>query len=67
MAGKGSDRGAVRAVRDRLRIELDHLDNLGQKMAAIELDLAIQILNRELGEETDQAELDRLQRKFFTD
>ncbi|MGN6690093.1 MAG: hypothetical protein ACTHJU_04025, partial [Sphingopyxis sp.] len=61
------DADTVRAVRDRLRAELDVLDALGQRMAAIELDAAIQILNSELGEKPDEVEVQRLQRRFFSD
>ncbi|MGV1681614.1 hypothetical protein [Sphingopyxis sp. NJF-3] len=49
-AGKGIE-DAVRDIRDRLMIELERLDALGEFVAAIELDTAIRILNRRLGDE----------------
>lgn len=49
-AGKGIE-DAVRDIRDRLMIELERLDALGEFVAAVELDTAIRILNRRLGDE----------------
>lgn len=49
-SGKGID-DAVRGIRDRLMIELERLDALGEFLAAVELDTAIRILNRRLGDE----------------
>ena len=59
------DAAAVRAIRDRLRSELDQLDQLGEQMAAIELNSAIEILNSRLGEEADADEAERLLRRHF--
>lgn len=42
---------AIRGIRDRLMIELARLDSLGEFVAAVELDTAIRILNRRLGDD----------------
>ena len=51
IAGEGAE-GAIRGIRDRLTIELERLDELGELVAAVELDAAIRILNRRLGDES---------------
>jgi hypothetical protein len=66
MAEDIRDVAAVRAVRDRLLRELDELDGLGERIAAIELNSAIEILNVRLGEPTDPTRLADLQRRFFS-
>lgn len=66
MAEDISDAAAVRAVRDRLLRELDELDRLGERMAAIELNSAIEMLNERLGEPTDPERLSALQRRYFS-
>ncbi len=66
MAQDIRDAAAVRAARDRLLRELDQLDELGERMAAIELNSAIEILNARLGEPTDPARLAELQRRYFS-
>ncbi|MBB6427917.1 hypothetical protein [Sphingopyxis sp. JAI128] len=65
MTEPSKDVVAVRAIRDRLRMELKKLDRLGEQMAAIELNSAIEILNTRLGEEDDPAETERLFRRHF--
>lgn len=58
---------ALQAVRDQLLAQLAALDRLGERMAAIEICSAIEILNERIGEPAGQAELDRLARRFFGD
>lgn len=60
MLGNIKDAAEVRAIRDRLRVEMTHLDRLGEKTAAIELNSAIEILNDRLGEPTSPEEFSRL-------
>src|SRR3546814_16116181 len=55
MAEDIRDAAAVRAARDRLLRELDELDRLGERMAAVELNSAIEILNQRLGEQIGRA------------
>src|SRR3546814_5848862 len=59
MTEPSKDVVAVRAIRDSLRLELAKLDWLGEQMAAIELNSAIEILNTRLGEDGDPAETER--------
>lgn len=66
MAEDIRDAAAVREVRDQLLRELDELDRLGERMAAIELNSAIEILNARLGEPSDPARLAELQRRYFS-
>jgi hypothetical protein len=56
---------AVRAVRDRLKVELEELDRLGESMAAIELNAAIEALNKRLGEETSAIDIAKLKQRHF--
>src|SRR3546814_9573598 len=63
MTEPSKDVVAVRAIRDSLRLELAKLDWLGEQMAAIELNSAIELLNTHLGEEGDPAETERLLRR----
>ncbi|AVA13651.1 hypothetical protein [Sphingopyxis sp. MG] len=56
---------AIRAVRDRLRSELAELDRLGERMAAIELNSAIELLTERLGEVTSETDIQKLQNRFF--
>ncbi len=56
---------ALQAVRDHLLAQLGALDQLGERMAAIEVSSAIEILNERIGDPTGQPELDRLARRFF--
>lgn len=65
MTEPSKDVVAVRAIRDCLRLELEKLDRLGEQMAAIELNSAIEILNTRLGEGGDPAETERLLRRHF--
>lgn len=58
---------AVRAVRDRLLTELAELDRLGERMAAIELNSALEVLNDRLGEPTSDTDIQKLQRQNFSD
>jgi len=66
MAEDIRDAAAVRAARDRLLRELDELDRLGERMAAIELNSAVETLNERLGEPTDPVRLADLQRRYFS-
>lgn len=59
------DPDAVRAARDRLINELAELDRLGENMAAIELNAAIEILNSRLGKKTSEADIAKLARRHF--
>lgn len=59
------DVAAVRAIRDCLRSELEKLDQLGEQMAAIELNSAIEILNSRIGDGGDAVEEERLLRRHF--
>jgi hypothetical protein len=61
------DTAALRGVRERLKAELAELDRLGERMAALELNATIEILNQRLGEETDPAEIANLERRYFSD
>lgn len=57
----------VSAVRDRLLDALAELDQLGETMAAIELNSAIEILNQRLREPTGQVAIDKLLRQLMSD
>lgn len=65
MVGKTQDDDAVRASRDRLVRELAELDRLGERMAAIEINSAIEILNDRLGDGPDPDEAANLERRYF--
>lgn len=65
MAGKDKNEAAIRAIRDRLLAELAELDRLGEDIATIELNSAIEILNKRLGEPTDDNEVIALWTKRF--
>lgn len=64
MADKMGD-ATVRAIRDQLLIELERLDSLGERMAAIELNSAIEILNDRLGEDGGSFHAADLERRLF--
>jgi len=66
MADSEQDKIAIRAVRDQLRSALAELDRLEVRMAGNEVNAAIEVLNDRLGEETDPAEIERLQRRHFS-
>ncbi|WP_447763441.1 hypothetical protein [Sphingopyxis panaciterrae] len=66
MADSEQDKIAIRVVRDQLLVSLAELDRLGIRMAGNEVNAAIEVLNDRLGEETDPAEIERLQRRHFT-
>lgn len=66
MADSEQDKIAIRAVRDQLRVALAELDRLEIRMAANEVNAAIEVLNDRLGEQTDPAEIERLQRHHFS-
>lgn len=59
------DPDAVRAVRDRLKIELAELDRLGENMAALELNAAIENLTLRLGEQTSEEDIAALTNRHF--
>lgn len=65
MADKVENEAELRAVRDRLLADLAELDRLGEGTAAIELNSAIEILNKRLGEPTDDNEVIALWSKRF--
>lgn len=66
MADSEQDKVAIRAVRDKLKVELAELDRLKIRMAAIEVNAAIEVLNGRLGEETSPEEIQKLQRRHLT-
>jgi len=66
MADSEQDKIAIRAVRDQLRVALAELDRLEIRMAGNEVNAAIEALNDRLGEHTDPAEIERLQRRHFS-
>ncbi|WP_332819844.1 hypothetical protein [Sphingopyxis sp.] len=58
---------ALRAVRAALYEQLAILDQLGEMLAAIELNSTIELLNAQLGEQTSDEEIRRLQRNYLSD
>lgn len=58
---------ALRAVRASLYEQLAILDQLGEMLAAIELNSAIELLSTQLGEQTSDEEIQHLQRKYLSD
>lgn len=66
MADSEQDKIAIRVVREQLLVALAELDRLGIRMAGNEVNAAIEILNDRLGEQTDPSEIERLQRRHFT-
>lgn len=56
----------VRAIRDLLVEQLRILDEIGEAEAAIELDSAIGILGKRLGDPSDSEAADRLHRRYFS-
>ena len=66
MADSEQDKVAIRALRDRLKVELAELDRLKIRMAANEVNAAIEVLNGRLGEETSPEEILKLQRRHLT-
>lgn len=66
MADSEQDKIAIRAIRDQLRVALAELDRLEIRMAGNEVNAAIEVLNDHLGEQTDPAEIERLQRRHFS-
>jgi hypothetical protein len=66
MADSEQDKIAIRAVRDQLRVALAELDRLEIRMAGNEVNAAIEVLNDRLGERTDPTEIERLQRRHFS-
>lgn len=58
---------ALRAVRAALYEQLAILDQLGEMLAAIELNSTIELLNAQLGEQTSDDEIRRLQRNYLSD
>ena len=67
MADKNRDQAAIRAMRDRLIAELAEIDRLGLRMAGNEINAAIEVLNHHLGEEVSKSEIQKLQKRFFSD
>ncbi|MBJ7438913.1 MAG: hypothetical protein JHD35_07810 [Sphingopyxis sp.] len=67
MADILQDDQVVRAVRDRLFEQLALLDKLGESLAAIELNSAIEILNERVGDTASDASVDQLQRDYCSD
>lgn len=66
MADSEQDKIAIRVIRDQLRVALAELDRLEIRMAGNEVNAAIEVLNDRLGEQTDPAEIERLQRRHFS-
>ena len=65
MADNAQDQAAIRAVREQLKTALAELDRLKLRMAGNEVNAAIEILNRRLGDEPDEDEILALQRRHF--
>lgn len=66
MSMKKPDIVALRGARDRLRAELVELDRLGEHLAALEVNSAIELLNLRLGEKTEPGEIEKLERRYFS-
>lgn len=66
MADSEQDQAAIRAVREQLKAALLELDRLKIRMAGNEVNAAIEVLNDRLGEPTDPAEIQKLQRNHLT-
>lgn len=66
MADSEQDKDTIRAVRNQLKIALAELDRLKIRMAANEVNAAIEVLNDRLGEETSPEEIQRLQRRHLS-
>ena len=65
MADTEQDQIAIRAARDQLKVILAELDRLKIRMAANEVNAAIEVLNGRLGEETSPEEIQKLQRRHL--
>jgi len=65
MADSEQDQVAIRAVRDQLKVALAELDRLKIRMAANEVNAAVEVLNARLGEETSPEEIRKLQRRHL--
>ena len=65
MADTEQDQIAIRAARDQLKVILAELDRLKIRMAANEVNAAIEVLNGRLGEETSPEEFQKLQRRLL--
>lgn len=66
MADSEQDKVAIRAIRDQLKVVLAELDRLKIRMAANEVNAAIEVLNDRLGEETSPEEILKLQRRHLS-
>lgn len=66
MADSEQDKVAIRAIRDQLKVALAELDRLKIRMAANEVNAAIEVLNDRLGEETSPEEILKLQRRHLS-
>lgn len=66
MADSERDKVAIRAIRDQLKVALAELDRLKIRMAANEVNAAIEVLNDRLGEETSPEEILKLQRRHLS-
>lgn len=66
MPDSEQDKDAIRAVRNQLKIALAELDRLKIRMAANEVNAAIEVLNDRLGEETSPEEIQKLQRRHLS-
>lgn len=60
------EQDAIRSVRDDLIAALAKLDRLDIRMAAIEVNAAVEILNTLLGEATSSADIEALLRRHFS-
>ncbi|HET6526843.1 hypothetical protein [Sphingopyxis sp.] len=67
MADSEQNKIAIRAVRSQLKLALAELDRLRIRMAANEVNAAIEVLNDRLGETTSPEEIETLQRRHFSD
>ncbi|HET6526058.1 hypothetical protein [Sphingopyxis sp.] len=61
------NRAEVAQIRDRLLAELDFLDGLGERLAAVELNSTIEILTGRLGEKTSPLAIETLRAKLFSE
>lgn len=69
MADPSPESAELCAVRDRLvaQLQLQILDALGDSLAAIEFNSAIEILNDRLGDNASDAAIEQMQRNYFSE
>ncbi len=67
MADPSPKSAELLAVRDRLAAQLKLRDALGESLAAIELNSAIEILNDRFGDNASEAAIEQMQRNYFSE